>query len=91
MLYYEELEESEAEPGELPEAVVEQPGPCVTCGKPEQQHGCFKCGKPVCMNETNYLADSDCGGWILDSWHPSAPDENEFWCTACLKESEQST
>ncbi len=86
MLYYdEELEESEVEPSELPEAIVERPGPCVTCGKPEQQNGCFKCGLPVCYNPENYLADSDCGGWILDSWHPSAPGGNEYWCKSCLQ------
>ncbi len=79
----EDLDEREEEPRELPTVDV-VPGPCVTCGTPGQSHGCFKCGQPVCHAQ-NYLADTACGGWILDSWHPAAPDENEYWCKACLK------
>ena len=78
--------DGEPDPQELPEVVPEQPGPCYVCGKPEQRNGCFKCGKPVCYNEQDYLGDSQCGGWILDSWHPDAPEENEFWYQHCLKE-----
>ena len=65
------------EPRELPEALLDEPGPCCICDKPDQRHACFSCGKPVCMHPIDYLADTRCGGWILDSWHPVAPDENE--------------
>ncbi len=73
------------EPQELPEVLTDEPGPCTTCGKPEQRHACFSCGQPVCMDETNYLADTPCGGWILDTWHPAHPDENEYYCQRCLR------
>lgn len=76
----------EPEPQELPEVMAGQPGSCCVCGKLAQRNSCFKCGKPVCYNEQNYLEDSACGGWILDSWHPDAPEENEYWCQHCLKE-----
>ncbi|MBA2677547.1 MAG: hypothetical protein H0U76_04015 [Ktedonobacteraceae bacterium] len=80
----EELDDVEAEPRELPTVIVAH-GPCVTCGAPGRDHSCFQCGKPVCHAE-NYLADTNCGGWILDSWHPDASEENEYWCVACMEE-----
>ncbi len=79
----------EPEPRELPEFLLEQPGPCCICGKPERTHGCFRCGKPVCINEQNYLRDSACGSWILDWWTVGAydPDDgNEFWCQKCVEQ-----
>ncbi len=88
MRYYDEDldEEREEEPRELPEVRLDQPGPCIICGLPGCRNGCFSCGLPVCYHPDNYLADSPtgCGGWILDTWHPAAPDENEYWCTNCL-------
>src|SRR5712691_10050123 len=63
-------EEREEEPRELPEVKLDAPGACCICGKPDCERGCFKCGRPVCYHSEDYLADSDCGGWILDSWHP---------------------
>jgi hypothetical protein len=80
--------EGEPEPQELPEVRLEYPGPCCVCGKPGCIHGCFSCGKPVCYAATYYPDDSECGGWILDSWHNDAPDENEFWCLHCLEADE---
>jgi hypothetical protein len=38
------------------------------------------------MDESNYMADSECGGWIMDWFSNGAmdPDDgNEFWCKAC--------
>lgn len=85
MTYYDEdTEEREEEPHELPTITLGEPGPCSTCGKADQHYGCFRCGRPVCYNAQNYLADSTCGGWILDSWHPDAPEGNEFYCNMCL-------
>lgn len=80
--YYDKPED-EPEPQELPEIWLLEPGPCCICGKPEQRYGCFHCGKPVCYAETYYPEDSSCGSWILDSWHPAAPEENEFYCNRC--------
>lgn len=80
--------EREEEPRELPEVTVAS-APCTTCGKLEQFHGCFRCGKSVCMDEQQYMADTDCGAWILDWWSNGAmnPDDgNEYWCQACLRE-----
>jgi len=80
---------SKDEQREMPEVWLSALGPCGMCGKPDQRHGCFKCGRPVCMDESNYMADSACGGWILDWWSNGAmdPDDgNEFWCQACLAE-----
>lgn len=79
--YYDHEDE---EPRELLEIMLDAPGSCTTCGKHGQQRGCFRCGKPVCYNEKDYLADTKCGGWILDSWHPAAPDDNEYYCQECL-------
>ena len=80
--YYED-EEEEEEPRELPEVWLATPGACTTCGKPNQRYGCFRCGVAVCYSQINYLADTECGGWILDSWHPAAPDDNEYYCKQC--------
>lgn len=58
--------------------------PCVTCGKPvEDGTACYCCGRSVHQNEP------ECGGWILDWWHPDAFDKDdgkEFWCLACLEQ-----
>ena len=55
---------------------------CVTCHTAVlNATTCFRCGCPV------HWQEPDCGGWILDWWHPMAFDEddgNEFWCQACL-------
>ena len=86
MSYYDEDEDrDEWEPVELPEARLDEPGKCVICGKPGCQFACFKCGEPVCYPTTYYPDSSECGGWILDSWHNAAPAENEFWCNICLE------
>jgi hypothetical protein len=63
---------------------LDELGPCCICGRPGRRYGCFRCGQPVCYNDLNYFASSECGGWILDSWHPGHPDENEFRCQICL-------
>ena len=84
---YDDDDESECEPRELPTMNVD--GSCCVCGKPGQQSGCFRCGLPVCMVPGDYMADSACGSWILDWWHDSAfdaDDGNEFWCKVCLEE-----
>jgi len=81
--------EQEQEPRELPSVLLDEPGPCCMCGKPDQQRGCFRCGRPICMDAANYLNDSPCGGWILDWWSTGAcdPDDgNEFWCHECIAE-----
>jgi hypothetical protein len=78
----------EEELQELPEAQLVAPEPCCVCGKPDCTNGCFRCGKPVCYNTDNYLADSTCGGWLLDSWHSDALNENAFWCQYCFEEDE---
>ena len=67
---------------------VHPPEPCSVCGKPDCIRACMHCGKPVCIS-ANYMADSTCGGWIMDWWSNGAtdPDDgNEFWCKPCLKE-----
>jgi hypothetical protein len=85
MVYYNEDEEREPEPQELPEVRLDQPGTCRTCGKgPECPNGCFRCGRPVHYNAQSYLSDSPCGGWILDTWHNDHPEGNEFYCNECL-------
>ena len=48
MMFWDDDEEVEREPQELPEIRLDEAGPCCMCGKPEQQHGCFRCGRPVC-------------------------------------------
>jgi hypothetical protein len=89
MIDYDDEIEEEREPREMQEVRLDEPGPCCMCGKPDQRHGCFRCGRPVCMDESNYLADSACGGWIMD-WCSNGefdPDDgNEFWCHACIEE-----
>ncbi len=94
MMFWDDDEEIEPEPRELPEVRLDEAGPCCICGKPGQQHGCFRCGRPVCMDARDYLADSTCGGWIMDWWSNGAfdPDEgNEFWCHTCIAEELAST
>lgn len=83
-MYFDEEDRDEPEPKTVETYTVE-PGPCVTCGKPDQRYGCYVCGKPVCMNEQDYWSDTACGGWILDTWHPAHPEDNEYYCNACLK------
>jgi hypothetical protein len=88
MIYWDDDGESEQEPREMPEVHLQESGPCCMCSKPDQQYGCFRCGRPVCMDESNYMADSACGGWIMDWWSNSAfdPDDgNEFWCRECIE------
>lgn len=83
-----EDEDYEGEPQEMQSVTIDPPGPCTTCGKEGCTDGCFRCGQAVCMNAEDYQADTDCGGWILDWWHPSAydyDDGNEYWCKACLE------
>lgn len=86
----EEKEEHEPQKGaEVAEFGPWEPGPCCICGKPDQEHGCFRCGRFVCIDETDFMLDSACGGWILDWWHPCAfdPDDgNEFWCRECFQQ-----
>lgn len=85
---WDEEQDVEQELQALPEAELEQPGPCCICGTPDCPHACFHCGKPVCMDLQNYQEDSSCGGWILDWWTDGAddPDDgNEFWCQDCLE------
>lgn len=79
-MYDEDREEQE--PEEVETCTV-APGPCVVCGRPGQRHACFRCGNPVCYHPTNYFEDSTCAGWILDSWHPGHPHDNEMWCHIC--------
>jgi hypothetical protein len=83
--YDEDFEERDEEVVELPEVRLDEPAPCHVCGKPGCINACFRCGKPICYAETYYPDDSTCGGWILDSWHNDAPDENEFYCLHCLE------
>src|SRR5437762_11264341 len=83
-----DLNDFEEELQELPEVRLDESGDCCVCGKPGCANGCFRCGKPVCYAVTYYPEDSTCGGWILDSWHNDAPDENAFWCLNCLQEDE---
>ncbi len=89
MVYYaDDIEEREDEPRELPTALLDEPGRCCICHKPGRRYGCWRCGRPVCMDLTNYQADSTCGGWIMDWWSNGAmdPDDgNEFWCKDCLE------
>ena len=89
MIYYDDDLEEEREPRELPEVHLLESGPCCMCGKPDQQHGCFRCGRPVCIDDSNYMADSACGGWIM-CWCSNGamdPDDgNEFWCHECIEE-----
>lgn len=89
MMCWEDEEERKQEERALPEVWLMEKGACCMCGVPEQRHGCFRCGRPVCMQASNYLADSPCGGWILDWWSNGAYDldnGNEFWCRTCLQE-----
>ena len=76
--------EGEREPREIATATLDQPSTCSICGRPDQKYACFRCGNPVCYNQQNYWSDSTCGGWILDTWHPGHPDDNEFYCRMCL-------
>lgn len=80
---YDERDEEPREV-EIPTFTLDQPGPCCICGRPGRVYACFSCGRPVCYNEQDYFASSNCGGWILDSWHPAHPEENEFYCGECL-------
>jgi len=82
MYHDEELEEERVQ--ELSDARLDQPAACFICGRPACKYGCFRCGLPVCHNQENYFLDSTCGAWILDTWHPGHPDENEFYCKMCL-------
>ncbi|MGI9057116.1 MAG: hypothetical protein ACR2H5_00875 [Ktedonobacteraceae bacterium] len=87
-----EDEDGESEPRALPEVVSSGPGPCCVCKKSGRWRSCFRCGRPVCMDETNYMADTACGSWILDWWQESAFDEddgNEYWCHACQEQEEK--
>jgi hypothetical protein len=79
-------EDDEPQEQETPTVVLDVPGQCCTCGKPDCTNGCFRCGRPVCYNMSDYFADTDCGGWILDTWHPGHPSENEYYCFKCLRE-----
>ena len=94
MMFWDDDEELEHEPRELPVIRLDEAGRCCICGKLEQQHSCLRCGRPVCMDKADYLADSTCSGWIMDWWSNGAfdPDDgNEFWCRACLAEELAST
>jgi hypothetical protein len=82
--FEEEREEEREELQELPDARLDQPAACFICGRPDCKYACFRCGQPVCFNPENYFSDSTCGGWILDTWHPGHPEENEFYCQICL-------
>jgi len=87
MSWYDEEEEErerEEEEREVQTVTVYPPAPCWLCGRPECGYACFRCGRPVCYNQQNYFGESTCGGWILDTWHPSHPHENEFYCNVCL-------
>lgn len=87
--YYETIDQDEPVI-HLNTASIHPAAPCSVCGKPDQAQACMRCGKPVCMDPTDYMADSECGSWILDWWHDSAmrddEDGNEFYCKPCLKE-----
>jgi hypothetical protein len=86
---YEDQEENEDERPMPDMPHVHPPEPCSVCGKPGAIRGCMRCGQPVCIHPENYMADSTCGGWIMDWWSNGAmdPDDgNEFWCKPCLKE-----
>ena len=88
MICWDDDAEGEQEPRAMPEVHLQESGPCCVCGKPDQQYGCFRCGRPVCMDASNYMADSACGGWIMDWCSNGAfdPDEgNEFWCRECIE------
>jgi hypothetical protein len=87
MPYWEDDDDGEDEPQEqaTPTVVLDVPGPCCACGKPDCTNGCFRCGRPVCYDLSDYFADTACGGWILDTWHPEHPSENEYYCQNCLK------
>jgi hypothetical protein len=93
MIYLDDIEEErEDEPREMQTILLDEPGPCIICQKPDCHYGCFRCGRPVCYKLDNYLADSTCGGWIMDWWSNGAydPDDgNEFWCKACLEAESQ--
>jgi hypothetical protein len=80
----EEHEEEREELQELPDTRLDQPAACFICGRPDCKYACFRCGQPVCYNQESYFGDSTCGGWILDTWHPGHPEENEFYCQICL-------
>lgn len=80
----EERDEYDEEPREIATNALTVPGNCCICNRPGCGYGCFRCGRPVCYSSKDYFSDSKCGGWILDTWHPSHPDENEFYCQICL-------
>ncbi len=86
MIHYDEGDEDEREeePREIDTVMVEEPAPCCICGRPGRRYGCFRCGRSVCYSETNYFADTPCGGWLLDTWHDDHPEGNEFYCQICL-------
>lgn len=84
MYYDDEDREEEREPEEVQTVTVYPPSNCCICGRPECGYACFRCGQAVCYNRENYFGESTCGGWILDSWHPGHPHENEFYCNICL-------
>jgi hypothetical protein len=81
---YDDEEFEEREPEEIQPISIYPPAPCFICERPDCKYGCFRCGLPVCYNPDGYFSDSTCGGWILDSWHPGHPHENEFYCQICL-------
>ncbi len=83
-----DIEEREDEPRELSMALLDKPGRCCMCHKPGRRYACWRCSRPVCMDLTNYQADSTCGGWIMDWWSNGVYDYdngNEFWCKDCLE------
>ena len=84
ILINDDYSEYEEEPREVQTVTIHPPQPCHICGRPERDYACFRCGKPVCYNKQDYFADTACGGWILDTWHPSHPEDNEFYCRVCL-------